>query len=1055
MAHAPPISGYMEARHAALARSLAEVDSIVCPSQYVAGRMRAAFGAGLDQKLAVVGHGVRELARVFREENHSALRVAFIGRFNDRKGADVLIAAARMLAGERIVFEVWGHTEARVEAQARAAGILIRGPYDAQQLEAGLRGIDLVAVPSTMEESYCLVVDEAMRMGIPVAAAKTGAIPERVRDGENGFLFPTGEPQALARLLCALRDDRARIHAVAARLRDWPLKSLEENAREYLAMYRRLARRAAPPTPQIAPAGELARRSMGVPRDRACTPLGTDDYDRWLRREPPATASGGKALPVVILRSDGAGEAEARRVNAAVRDTPAEWIALHEEGDVLAPHALERLAGACASNALASLIYTDHDSISLRGERYDPCMKPAFGTELARNAACVAGLCAVRRDAFLAAGGLREPGWPGVAELASRLAAGGRLRSVVAWPELLCHRLDTKNGKMDGARPAPARAPGGSVSVLVRAGNSPQLALACIDSLMRSAGKAVEQVMLDLDDAACAEIAKLRPGLRITCVNAQPNRSALGAALEEATGERVAIVDARCLRFREGWLSQLEATLGDAAGACIAVRAADRVVPGWDVIGGGPHAVAGIAPAMEADALGELYGGAREVGALGARLSIFHRDSARNACAPRDLDSAGPFDLAHLSLALRDQGYRLLANPTVAAELHGKAASLQSAPKDRTQVAWMRERWGARLEDPFVHRSLRVTGNRFAVQPRFGARRPGVVRVCAFPYDRWGSGEMRVRQPVRALEREGRAEVETMAEHDSGDAPNPLELARMDPDVVLAHNFLHDYQLLALEQYAEHSPALRVTGLDDLLTAIPEANPYFATIYPDIAMRIARCVAMSDRLVVSTRQLAEAYGHNCRDVRVVPNALDEAWLGLRNAKRAGQRPRVGWAGARQHAGDLAIIEPVVRATCKEIDWVFLGMCPPSLAGIAKEVHPMAPVREYPARLASLGLDVAVAPLEDHAFNRAKSNLRLLEYGILGIPVVASAVAPYVDSPATLVANDLGSWVEAVRSLACDPGRRESEGEGIRRWVMQAGLLRDRLALWEAVLRRDG
>ena len=39
--------------------------------------------------------------------------------------------------------------------------------------------------------------------------------------------------------------------------------------------------------------------------------------------------------------------------------------------------------------------------------------------------------------------------------------------------------------------------------------------------------------------------------------------------------------------------------------------------------------------------------------------------------------------------------------------------------------------------------------------------------------------------------------------------------------------------------------------------------------------------------------------------------------------------------------------------------------------------------DYPEKLASLDLDLAVAPQEIHTFNEAKSNLRLLEYGILG------------------------------------------------------------------------
>ncbi|MBK8533723.1 MAG: hypothetical protein IPL59_00575 [Candidatus Competibacteraceae bacterium] len=60
-----------------------------------------------------------------------------------------------------------------------------------------------------------------------------------------------------------------------------------------------------------------------------------------------------------------------------------------------------------------------------------------------------------------------------------------------------------------------------------------------------------------------------------------------------------------------------------------------------------------------------------------------------------------------------------------------------------------------------------------------------------------------------------------------------------------------------------------------------------------------------------------------------------------------------------------------------------------------EVHPGTPFDAlHPAALAALDLDPAVAPLEHHRFNRAKSNLRLLEYGVLGWPVVCTDILPY-------------------------------------------------------------
>jgi hypothetical protein len=187
-------------------------------------------------------------------------------------------------------------------------------------------------------------------------------------------------------------------------------------------------------------------------------------------------------------------------------------------------------------------------------------------------------------------------------------------------------------------------------------------------------------------------------------------------------------------------------------------------------------------------------------------------------------------------------------------------------------------------------------------------------------------------------------------------------------------------------------------------------------------------------------------------VRVIPNAIDdERWKGLANTPRGGAKPRVGWAGARQHAGDLRIIEPVVQATAAQIDWVFFGMCPPAIRAVVKEVHDMVPVAEYPAKLAGLGLDLAVAPLEDNPFNRAKSNLKLLEYGILGIPCVASAALPYRNSPATLPGERAQDWVHAILDLARDRDRARAQGEAMRAWVLAKWMLSGTLHLWDRAL----
>ena len=58
-----------------------------------------------------------------------------------------------------------------------------------------------VLVHSALSEAMCLVILEALDRGVPVIAARTGGIPEVVRDGFNGMLVTPNDAAALARAL--------------------------------------------------------------------------------------------------------------------------------------------------------------------------------------------------------------------------------------------------------------------------------------------------------------------------------------------------------------------------------------------------------------------------------------------------------------------------------------------------------------------------------------------------------------------------------------------------------------------------------------------------------------------------------------------------------------------------------------------------------------------------------------------------------------------------------------------------------------------------------------
>jgi hypothetical protein len=191
------------------------------------------------------------------------------------------------------------------------------------------------------------------------------------------------------------------------------------------------------------------------------------------------------------------------------------------------------------------------------------------------------------------------------------------------------------------------------------------------------------------------------------------------------------------------------------------------------------------------------------------------------------------------------------------------------------------------------------------------------------------------------------------------------------------------------------------------------------------------------------------------DIRVVPNYLERSrWGNLQPPKKERRKPRVGWAGAQQHQGDLEFILPVVEATANEVDWIFMGLCPPKLRYHVAEVHNAVAFDEYPTGLAALDLDLAIAPLELNRFNSAKSNLRLLEYGAVSYPVIATDVLPYRNAPVTRVPNNPKAWIDAIRSHIHDLDATRTAGEQLREWVLSNWMLDQHLDEWMKALLPD-
>lgn len=171
------------------------------------------------ERVFVTPNGLKDRYRELRvpaAKEPGSVNVLFVGRFESRKGIDVLLQVIPRIASRfpQVRFTIAGgdspNASARIEDfHARNPGLASRervsfaGKVSDEVLDGLLAGCDIFVAPS-LYESFGLVYLEAMMFGKPVVACRTGGVPDVVQNGVNGLLAVPGDPETLYECLAAL-----------------------------------------------------------------------------------------------------------------------------------------------------------------------------------------------------------------------------------------------------------------------------------------------------------------------------------------------------------------------------------------------------------------------------------------------------------------------------------------------------------------------------------------------------------------------------------------------------------------------------------------------------------------------------------------------------------------------------------------------------------------------------------------------------------------------------------------------------------------------------------
>jgi glycosyltransferase involved in cell wall biosynthesis len=188
-----------------LRQAMLEADRIVAFSQFSRDLIVKGLGNACAKRVEVIPPGIE--SSWFEVERNQVVpaQLLFWGRVEEEKGLPELFVALNTVAKKfaNVKLTLVGEGNRLQEYKARAADL---GLADHVEFSGWLnnREIQTLATKSSIGifpsrvESFGLSVVEAMATGLPVIAARGGAVPENIEDGVTGTLVPVNNSDALA-----------------------------------------------------------------------------------------------------------------------------------------------------------------------------------------------------------------------------------------------------------------------------------------------------------------------------------------------------------------------------------------------------------------------------------------------------------------------------------------------------------------------------------------------------------------------------------------------------------------------------------------------------------------------------------------------------------------------------------------------------------------------------------------------------------------------------------------------------------------------------------------
>lgn len=262
-----------------------------------------------------------------------------------------------------------------------------------------------------------------------------------------------------------------------------------------------------------------------------------------------------------------------------------------------------------------------------------------------------------------------------------------------------------------------------------------------------------------------------------------------------------------------------------------------------------------------------------------------------------------------------------------------------------------------------------------------------------------------------------------------------------------------------------------VYSLDDNLMDVNDYFP-FRRVFSDEQVASVRCFALNaDLVVTSTEPLRKRLKTLNSNLAVIPNYLDEQLFSTELPQcPPNDKIVLGYMGTASHEADLlSILEPLRSLLHRYRDRISLelvGVIDPyrkkAMFGNLPVSVKTVPIEcvEYPDFVQwmrdSLQWDIGLAPLENTPFTACKSDIKWLDYSMLGVPAVFSSSEAYdgsvTNNETGLIADTIEDWYNALEKMINDTALRKQIREATFKAVKKTRTLEHNARHWYKILK---